>query len=253
MKSTSSKTVLVTGGSRGIGFAIAQSLLRKGFRVHICARDEQELREAVKTLSRDGGVTASVLDLSDAAAIGAFCQVWQGSLYGIVHNAGICKTARVTDASSDVWDQVLAVNLQAVQLLTTGLVKHLEDEGRIVAISSQLGKEGRAGYGAYCASKFGLIGLVKCWAKELGERGITVNAVCPGWVETDMSVKDVERLAKEKGVTYEALYKEICAPLELKRFTKPEEVASLVAFLVSEEGSGVTGRDWLLNTIWNQE
>ena len=100
--------------------------------------------------------------------------------------------------------------------------------------------------------KFALIGLTKVWAKELGPRGVTVNAVCPGWVKTDQAVGDMERLAKEKGVPVEKLYKEICEPLELRRFTEPEEVANLVGFLVSPEGSGVTGRDWLMNTVWNQ-
>jgi len=95
--------------------------------------------------------------------------------------------------------------------------------------------------------------MTKCWAKELGVRGITVNAICPGWVETEMSIKDVERLSQENGVSYEAFYDGICKPLELKRFTKPHEVAALVDFLLSEMGSGITGRDWLMNTIWNQE
>jgi NAD(P)-dependent dehydrogenase (short-subunit alcohol dehydrogenase family) len=160
---------------------------------------------------------------------------------------------RIDEPADDrFWDEVLDINLNGVQFLTRGLVKHIPDRGRIVNISSQLGQEARAGYGAYCASKFALIGLTKVWAKELGPRGITVNAVCPGWVKTDQAVGDMERLAREKGVPVEKLYKEICEPLELRRFTEPEEVAQLVGFLVSPEGSGVTGRDWLMNTVWNQ-
>ncbi len=120
-------------------------------------------------------------------------------------------------------------------------------------IASQLGKEGRAGYSAYCASKFALIGLTKVWAKELGSRAITVNAICPGWVNTEMSRKDLARIAKEKGISTKTYYKQICEPLELKRFTDPAEVANLAHFLLSGEGKGITGRDILLHTIWNQE
>ncbi len=247
-----SKKIIVTGGSRGIGFSIAEKLLKDGFDIHICARDESGLKAGVEKLSKFGLVDCSVLDLSDREAVKNFCDSWEGDLYGLVNNAGICKTERL-DESSGVWDDVLNTNLNGLYFLTKGLLPYIINNGRIVNISSQLGKDGRAGYGAYCASKFAVNGLTKCWAKELGGRGITVNSICPGWVKTGMAEKDLERLAREKGMEVEKLYQQICEPLELKRFTEPKEVANLVSFLISVEGSGVTGRSWLLNTIWNQE
>ncbi len=248
----SKKLIIVTGGSRGIGQAIAKTLLSASYRVHICARSESELRSTAEVLSSLGAIDYSVLDIADRKAVQKFTANWSQNIYGLVNNAGICKTEKILD-NADVWDEVINTNLNGLYWLTKGLAKHLADNGRIVNISSQLGKEGRAGYGAYCASKFGVIGLTKCWAKELGERGITVNAVCPGWVNTEMAQNDLERLAREAGESRDAYYKQICEPLELKRFTEPEEVAELVAFLVSAKASGITGRDMLLNTIWNQE
>ncbi len=246
------KTVIVTGGSRGIGKSIAKTLLTKGYVVHIVAKDIISLQSAVKELSEYGDCEYSVVDFSDQTQIQLFLNKWDRPLYGLVNNAGICKTERI-DESLHVWDEVLQVNLHAPYTLIKGLLPFIVDYGRIVNISSQLGKEGRAGYSAYCASKFGLIGITKCIAKEVGVRGVTVNAICPGWVATDMSVADTKRLAKENNVSFESYYQQICSPLELKRFTSPDEVAHFVNFLMSEEASGITGRDYLLNTVWNQE
>lgn len=241
-------TVIVTGGGKGIGKAIAIKLHEAGFSVHLCGKTESPLKEVATAL----GVTYSVVDLANREAVKQFCSSWDQSIYGIINNAGICKTGLLIE-EKDVWDEVIDTNLSGMYFFTKGLIRYIENQGRIINISSQLGKEGRAGYGAYCASKFATIGLTKCWAKELGERGVTVNAICPGWVKTDMAINDLERLAKEKDISAEELYQEICAPLELKRFTEPSEVAALVCFLLSSEGSGITGRDWLMNTIWNQE
>lgn len=247
------QNVIVTGGSRGIGKAIAEQLARKGYHVTIVAQDEGTLKATSKELSAYGEIDHHVLDLRDRKSITTFIASWNKPLYGLVNNAGVVTVENIEQPDSGVWDSTLNVNLHGLFFLTNGLVQHIVNNGRIVNISSQLGKEGRAGYGAYCASKFAVIGLTKCWAKELGIRGITVNAVCPGWVKTEMGMTDLARIAKERKVTSEVLYKEICKPLELKRFTEPEEVAQLVSFLISKEGSGVTGRDWLMNTIWNEE
>ena len=251
-QTNSEKLVIVTGGSRGIGKAITKALLKDGYIVHVIARTKKDIDATKKELSSDGQVIGHVLDLADVDAIRKFCENWDKPLYALVNNAGICQTAELA-SKNDVWDAVVRTNLDAVYHFTKALVGSIIDNGRIVNISSQLGKEGRAGYGAYCASKFGVIGLTKCWAKELGVRGITVNAVCPGWVNTEMAQKDMERLAQEAGISKDEYYKQICEPLELKRFTEPEEVANLASFLISEKASGITGRDMLMNTIWNQE
>ena len=244
------RTILITGATKGIGLSIAETLLRS-------------TDYYVVGVGRSGADIGHLLgnerfqyvecDLSSAGFENRLKSAIPAELYGIVNNAGICKTHFLNDSSPDTFDEVLSVNLQAPYRIVKTLHSALCDRGRIVNISSQLGQEGRAGYSAYCASKFALIGMTKCWAKELGARGITVNAVCPGWVETEMGIKDVERLAVESGVSFDAFYGEICKPLELKRFTKPAEIAELVAFLLSDAASGITGRDWLLNTIWNQE
>ncbi len=247
------KHVLVTGGSRGIGYAIARALLAEGYAVSILGANAIMLKKAARELSRLGNVDYCAVDLADRQVVRNFIGAWKKKLYGLINNAGVVQVENLTQKDTGSWDAVLNVNLHGLYFLTKGLIQHIEKNGRIVNISSQLGKEGRAGYGAYCASKFAVLGLTKCWAKELGKKGITVNAVCPGWVKTEMGMKDLARIAKERGMTARALYKEICEPLELKRFTEPEEVANLVAFLISRKASGITGRGMLLNTIWNQQ
>ena len=252
------KTALVTGGSKGIGRSIAERLLNDGFEVHICARNLAEVEATVSELKSLGPIHGFKLDLADRKQVFEITKTWKGPLHALVNNAAICKVERIFEHSEDwnehmeTWDDVLDINLTGQYFLTKGLTRFIPDHGRIVNISSQLGQEARASYGAYCASKFGLIGLTKCWAKELGPRQITVNAVCPGWVNTDQAKGDMLRIAKEQGVTPEEYYNEVCSPLEMRRFTEPSEVASLVSFLVSKDGSGVTGRAWLMNTIWNQ-
>lgn len=214
-------------------------------------KSENTVRSWIDAIKQD--IRVFRLDLADRLEIQSFIASWSDEIWALVNNAGICKTLPLTEVSaSDPYEEVMATNLTASYTLTRGLLPWISRPGRIVNVASQLGVEGRAGYGAYCASKFGLIGLTKCWAKELGSEGITVNAVCPGWVSTEMSLKDLERLAQVNDVSVQEYHDEICAPLELKRFNTPEEVASLVYYLLSDEAAGVTGREWLMQTIWNQ-
>lgn len=247
------KIVLITGASRGIGLEIAKKLAENGYKLVLISSSVDSINYLRRLeLLKEAKVTLFRLDLSDKKAVFSFLESWSVPLWGIVNNAGICKTHGIEEAGDDPLEEVLATNLLGPYLLTKGLLPFLSRPGRIVNISSQLGQEGRAGYAAYCASKFGLIGMTKCWAKELGAGGITVNAVCPGWVDTEMSKIDMQRMAHEQGVAVDQFYAEICMPLELKRFNSTEEVANLVSFLLSDESSGITGRDWLMQTIWNQ-
>ena len=245
------RRILVTGGSRGIGKAIVKMALEDGYEVHTCATDPEAL-EALQDECGSPDLHTHVLDLADPVAIGEFTSQFPEPLYAIVNNAGIHATEYLHEDKPGTWERIIAINLTAPMLLVKGLVNKLQDHGRIVNISSQLGVEGRAGNGAYCASKHGLNGLTSTWAYELGPRGITCNSICPGWVATEMSVQDTKRIAKLKGMSYEAYYAQICAQLELKRFIAPEEVAGEVLFLLSERASGTTGRNRLMNVVWNE-
>ena len=244
-----SKRVIVTGGSRGIGYAIVEKLLKEGYQVCLIARNNKELREATSRLMEFGKVDYMVLDLSDKKSINRFVKKWDNPIYALINNAGVARQEMLEEKDEGSWEYIIGTNLNGPYYLTKGLVNKIASNGRIVNISSQLGKEGRAGWGAYCASKFGLIGLTKCWAKELGKRGITVNAVCPGWVATQMALSDIAFRARKVGISQKKFMEQTCQNIELGRFTEPEEVASLVHFLVSTESNGITGRAWLMNSV----
>ena len=193
------------------------------------------------------------VDLANLDELEDFSKSWEGELWGLVNNAGICMTRDIIDESDgDIWDIVLRTNLTAPYELTKRLLPKISRPGRILNISSQLGLEGRAGYSAYCASKFGLVGLTKCWAKELGQYNITVNAICPGWVDTEMTSIDLEGQAARFGLSVESYKTQVCLPLELRRFNTSDEVADLASYLLSDAAAGITGRDWLMQTLWNQ-
>lgn len=248
------KTVLITGASRGIGKATAKYLVDAGYRLVLVGRNDKTV-ERLKSLDYISHSDSEVykVDLNDLDSVQEFTRSFSDSLWGVVNNAGVCKTHFLEEKNDDPVYEIFNTNLYAPYLLVKGLLPNISTPGRIINIASQLGVEGRQGYSAYCASKFGLIGMTKCWAKELGGDGITVNAISPGWVDTEMSRIDMAKMAKDKGIDTDDFYKEICAPLELKRFNTTKEIASLVKYLLSEESCGITGRDWLLQTVWNQE
>lgn len=260
----SRKTIIITGGNGAIGKEIARKALEYDYSVHIIGRNLDTLRKTCEELNEyvggDNTIEYTKLDLAVRAEIKEFCKNWSEPLYGLVNNAGICQVEGILDNTGEdvaqVWDSVMRTNLDAVFLLTKLLAPYLIAHegflcGRIVNIASQLGREGRTNFGAYCASKFGMIGLTKSWAKELGKYNVTVNAVCPGFVDTHLSRKDVEEQASIKGLKYEKFMSEICSDIEYRRFTSTDEVASLVIYLLSENASGISGRDWLMHSIWS--
>lgn len=236
------KLVIVTGASRGIGFFVTQELLKKGFKIHMIADQEKRLKETQIKLKQHGNVAYSVLNLSSREQIKDFCDQWKQEVFGLVNNAGRWAEERIDEPDKNIWDPIIKLNVEGLYFLTKGLQRWIVNNGRIINIASQLGTSGRAGMGAYAASKHAVIGLTRCWALELGTRAITVNAVCPGWVNTESNQIEIKEWAEKEGLSLEEKIKEIADPLALHRFIEPEEVASLVGFLIGSTGSGITGQ-----------
>ncbi|MGJ5817869.1 3-oxoacyl-[acyl-carrier-protein] reductase [Paludibaculum fermentans] len=232
----SSRIAFVTGASRGIGRACALSLASAGHKVVLAARDVQKL-EAVKEEILAGGGAASVvsLDLASEESIkAAFAQAVQeaGPITILVNNAGITKDGLAMRMKKVDWDTVLQTNLTGsflcIQAVMQGMLK--ERWGRIINIASVVGESGNAGQANYVASKAGLIGLTKSLAMELGSRNVTVNAVTPGFIATDMTA-----------VLSDEVKQKLLAAIPLKRLGSAEDVAAAVKFLASEEAGYITG------------
>ena len=242
MENNKNKNVIITGGSRGIGKAIARKMLELGYNVFICGRNKEELKKTKQEFILSGEIDYFVLDISDREAVKNFTAQWNRPLFGLINNAGAWKEERIDEPEKDVWDEMINLNLAGLYFLTKGLYSKITTPGRIINISSQLGLNGRAGFGPYSAAKHGVNGLAKCWAEELGEKGITVNSICPGWVKTQSNIDEIHVFAQAEGKTFNEKFKEISDTCLMKRLIEPEEVANLAAFLMSGEASGICGK-----------
>jgi 3-oxoacyl-[acyl-carrier protein] reductase len=223
------RTAIVTGASRGIGLACARALADAGCRVVLAARDVAKLEQASAEIPNSSWVE---LNLASPASIEqAFGKA--GRIDILVNNAGMTKDSLALRMKMEAWDAVLATNLTgaflAIQQVLHGMLR--ERWGRIVNVSSVVAEAGNPGQANYVASKAGLIGLTKSLAQELASRNVTVNAVAPGFIETDMTASLSQELK-------DAMLNRI----PLKRFGKTEEVAAAVKFLASEEAAYITGQ-----------
>ncbi len=243
------RTALVTGAGDGIGRATAARLARDGMHVVAAGRTAATLQALVDEVRRGGGVASAVkADVADPAALRAALAEWE-ALTGsatvdvVVANAGTCGRARLDDPDADaVWRDVLGTNLDGAWHTLRAVEPRLAAGGRVVLVSSGLGHRGRAGYAAYGASKHGVLGLVRALAPEMAPRGVTVNAVCPGWVDTAMAARDLVRTARERGTSVEIERAAAVAAIPIGRFVAPGEVAELIAFLASEAAAAITGQ-----------
>jgi 3-oxoacyl-[acyl-carrier protein] reductase len=234
--SLSGRTALVTGGSRGIGRAVALKLAREGAEVVVTATSLERAQKTADEITALGGkalaVKVDVSNTSDVEALFARITEVFGKLDILVNNAGITRDGLLMRMKEADWDAVLDTNLKGAFVCTREAVKLMGKAkgGSIVNISSVVGEMGNAGQANYCASKAGLIGFTKSVAKEYAKRNITVNAITPGFIETDMT-----------DVLSAAVKEDLLRQIPAGRFGKPEDIANAVFFLVSAMGSYITG------------
>jgi len=231
------KIAVVTGASRGIGRGIARELAQAGAKV-ICIATRKENAEA--TAAEIGGL-AFGLDVSDSTAVeSVFEEITKeaGAPLILVNNAGITRDGLVMRMKDEDWDQVINVNLKGTFLCSKTAIRGMMKArwGRIVNITSIIGLTGAAGQVNYAASKAGIIGMTKALAKEVGSRNITVNAIAPGFIETDMT----EGLSEEMKQT-------VLSKAPISRLGTPNDIAATVRFLCSEEAGYVTGQTWVVD------
>ena len=231
------KTAIVTGASRGIGAAIAQRLCEAGANVVLCSRSAESVAQIADTLRGKGYSTyAMAADISEKADVEALIEktIEQFSHIDIlVNNAGITRDMLLMRLKDEDWDAVLQTNLTGTMYCTRAVLRPMirQKSGRIINISSVIGLMGNAGQASYAAAKAGIIGLTKATAKEVGARGITVNAIAPGFITTDMTAQ-----------ISEAHQKQLLELIPLRKFGHPEDVADTACFLASDAARYITGQ-----------
>tara|TARA_R110002072_G_scaffold241027_8_gene399718 strand:+ start:80714 stop:81544 length:831 start_codon:yes stop_codon:yes gene_type:complete len=240
------KCCVVTGGGSGIGEGIAHSLGEAGASVAVLGRRRKNLNKVVKDLETKGITAVAVTgDVADEAGIQRSMKRAQKALGGLdvlVNNAGVGGPNGCALPGPDRWHEIVRTNLDGVYYTSRAALPHLPDGGRIVNISSVLGRFGVPGYTAYCASKHAVIGFTKALALELAARQITVNAICPGWVDTDMAAEGLQVMADDMQVEFEEARRLAMSAVPLGRILQPEEIGSLVVWLSSAGAAGMTGQ-----------
>ena len=241
-------TILVTGGGRGIGRAIALAFAEPGSTIAIAARTRGDL-EGTGTAIRKRGAEAVLLtvDVTDENSVAAgFQQLRAASprIDVLVNNAGVGGGKPIDETDTASWRRVLDTNVFGTFLVTRQAVPMMGEGGRVISISSVLGRFGVPGYTAYCASKHAVIGFTRALALELADRYVTVNAICPGWVDTDMAAQGMQMGATAMGITFEEFRTQALDRVPIKRIIQPEEVANLVKFLASSQASAITGQTY---------
>lgn len=237
----------MTGAGSGIGRGIALRLAEEGARLSLMGRRVETLAETQAEARRRGSPAVQVFacDVREPARIDAAFAATQaeGPIHILVANAGIGGPN--VPGPGDRWDDLIATNLSGVYFCMRAAQRHLApgpDVRHLVAVSSVLSRFGVPGYTGYCAAKTGVLGLVRALALELAPGNVQVNAICPGWVESDMSRAGIASIAKSTGQEYASALRMAVQQVPLGRMNTPEEIAGAVAWLVSEDARGVIGQ-----------
>lgn len=231
------KVVIVTGASRGIGRSLALNMAAQGAKLVLSARNAEALTQLVTEIQNAGGAAVAVAgDVSSATAANELVETGIqafGRIDVLVNNAGITRDALLLRMKDEDWDDVLNINLKGAFLCTRAAAKVMSKQryGRIINISSVVGEMGNPGQANYCASKAGLLGLTKSVARELARRNVTVNAITPGFIVTDMTEALPEKAREE-----------LAAQIPLGRLGSAEDIAHAVIFLASDQAGYITGQ-----------
>ncbi len=240
------QVALITGGGSGIGKGIALGLADKGVRVAVCGRRADLLEQTVARIRERGGsamgVPADVTNRGEVDRLVASVVNEWGRIDILVNNAGVSGRTPIDDPDDTRWLSILDVNLTGSYLCSKVVLPHMKDPGRMINISSVLGRFGVPGYAAYCTAKHGVLGFTKALALEVAERGITVNAICPTWVDTDMARQGIEETAAVLGMSVEDFRAQAVAAVPIKRMAEVDEVVALVIFLCQPEAASITGQ-----------
>ncbi|MBN9070399.1 MAG: SDR family oxidoreductase [Rhizobiales bacterium] len=235
---------LVTGGGTGVGKAIALALADAGMEVTICGRRREPLDEAAAGNARLHAAVADVTDEGSMAALHAAAEAARGPFDIVVANAGAAGSAPAHKVSLEDWNRTLAVNLTGAFLTVKPALPGMiaRKSGRVLFIASTAGLKGYAYVAPYVAAKHGVVGLMRALAAETAKAGVTVNAICPGFTETDMLADSVRRIVEKTGRSAEEARASLTATNPQGRLIEPREIAAAVLWLVSDAAASVTGQ-----------
>ena len=240
--------MLVTGASGGIGEAIAVEFARGGAVVVVSSRNEEKLQALAQRLKNDGGqalaLCCDVADRKQVVALGAMIAGRVGTVQILINSAGVAPAASFLEMSDGVWDDVLKVNLTGTynccKTFLPGMIQ--SGWGRIINIASTAAKVAYSHVSAYTTSKHGVLGLTRSLALETAKLGVTVNAICPGYVDTELTRENARRMADKTGKSIDEILKLFAESSPQKRLIAPAEVAGLALMLASEKAGGITGQ-----------
>ncbi|HEV7799127.1 MAG TPA: 3-hydroxybutyrate dehydrogenase [Pyrinomonadaceae bacterium] len=244
------RIALITGGGRGIGRAIAIAFAREGAHVAVAARSQDQVEQVAGELAARVSTNslAIVCDVSDVQSVERmFAKVAEhfGRAPDImVNNAGIAESAPITRTDDELWHRLLGINLSGTFYCTRAVLPQMIERGwgRVINIASIAGKTGAPYIAAYSASKHGVLGLTRSVALEVATKGVTVNAICPGYVDTEMTTRGIENITKKTRLSADEAMDSIKKMSPQNRIIEPEEVAALALLLASEEGRGINGQ-----------